>query len=316
MNKMKKRKTFSLEPSYLVLAVFLILLFSRGVIRALGGDVNEYVVVTVLQILTFALPAAIWGRLRSMPKFATGGGYFSKLRIKPPKLSNIAITLSATFVLVFGGLLLSIGFSGGSSLSGSFSLYDIFVSKYDGTWLGALWLILAYAVLPAVCEEFIFRGILTVEYEKYGIFCAAVTTSIWFALLHFSFAKLPIYLFSGLILALLLYATRSLVAVIFAHFVYNLFGIFGQQYITEFYITSGTAGVAALILLTLLVAAGTLFCFFASRLYKKHAEQEEKEAKLFDKTEFFKGLRSIFTDPVAIIAALVFLAAAVVFIFV
>ena len=313
---MKKRKTFSLEPSYLVLAVFLILLFSRGVIRALGGDVNEYVVVTVLQIMTFALPAAIWGRLRSMPKFATGGGYFSKFRINPPKLSNIPVTLSAMFALISGTLLLSIGFSGGSSLSGSFSLYDIFVSKYDGTWLGALWLILAYAVLPAVCEEFLFRGILAVEYEKYGVLCAAVTTSIWFAFIHFSLVKLPIYLFAGLVLALLLYATRSLVATVAAHFVFNLFGIFGQQYITDFYITSGTAGVAALILFTLLVASGALFCLFASRLYRKYARDGEKNEKLFDKAAFWSGLRAIFTDPVATIDALVYVAAAVVFIFV
>ena len=314
MNKMKNRKPFSLEPSYLVLAVFLILLFSRGVIRALGGDVNEYIVVTVLQILTFALPAAIWGRLRSMPKFATGGGYFSKLRIKPPKLKNIAVTISAIFALVSGGLLLSIGFSGGSSLSGSFSLYDIFVSKYDGTWLGALWLILAYAVLPAVCEEFLFRGILAVEYEKYGVLCAALTTSVWFAFLHFSFVKLPIYLFAGLVLSQLLYATRSLTATIVAHFVYNLFGIFGQQYITDFYITSGTAGVAALILLTLLVASGALFCLFAARLYRAHAA-ETPDAKAPERAEIIANFRAIAVDPAAIIAALVFLAAAVEFIF-
>ena len=315
MNKMKKRKTFSLEPSYLVLTVFIILLFSRGVIRALGGDANEHIVVTVLQILTFALPAAIWGRLRSMPKFATGKGYFSKLRIKPLKLRNVAATVSATFALIFGGLLLSIGFSGGSSLSGSFSLYDIFVSKYDGTWLGALWLILAYAILPAVCEEFLFRGILTVEYEKYGPICAAVTTSVWFAFLHFSFLKLPIYLFAGLVLSQLLYTTRSLVATIIAHFVYNLFGIFGQQYITDFYITSGTAGVAALILFTLLVASVALFCLFASKLYRARAG-ETPDAKALGRDEIVANFRAIATDPAAIIAALVFLAAAVVFIFV
>ena len=313
---MKTKKQFTLEPSYLVLAVFAILLFSRGVVRAIGAEVNEYIVVAVLQILTFVLPAAIWGRLRLMPKFVTGGGYFSRFRIKPPKISNIPVTLAATFVLIFGSLFLSIGFSGVSSLSGSFSLYDIFVTKYDGTWLGALWLILAYALLPAVCEEFLFRGILAVEYEKYGVLCAALTTSVWFALIHFSLIKLPIYLFAGFVLALLLYATRSLAAVAVAHFIYNLFGIFGQQYITEFYITSGTAGVAALILFTLLVAAASLFCFFAARLYSKYAKEDEKSEKLFEKTVFWGNMRRIFTDPVAIISALVFLAAAVVFIFI
>ena len=296
------------------------LIFSRFVMRRVGDSDNEYLAVIILQLLTFALPAAIWYRLRLLPGFSEGGALkptAKRLRLTPPRLSHIGVIVSAVFVLISGCLLLSIGLSQSSSLEGSFSLYDVFVSRYDGKPLGAVWLVLAYAALPAVCEEFVFRGFLCSEYDRYGVICSIIMNALFFGFLHFNFMKLSVYLFAGAVLTLLLYTTRSVFSVIIAHFVYNLFCIFGQPYITEFYITAGSTGTAVLILIAILIGALVGFCGGARRLFARYAENDPpSDDEPMTRGQFVKNLRACLLTPGTAICTALFLAFSIVMIFV
>ncbi len=320
MNKLKNYiKELTLEPAMLVVFVFLMLLFSRLVVSRLSNETNEYLVLIILQLLTFGIPAAIWNRLRDLPRFREGKRRFvTRLRFSPPRLSHIVIIASATAALMSGCLLFSIGLSGRSSLEGSFSLYDTFVSRYNGTPLGVLWLVLAYAALPAFCEELVFRGILAAEYDKHGVICSITMTTLWFGFLHFNFQKLTVYLFAGLVLAALLYATRSVFSVMIAHFLYNLFGLFGQQYITEFYITAGSVDVAVVILITILLLSGAIFCGAARRLYLGYAKRDEPSdyREPSSRDELLPRFRAVLLTPFAGLATAIFLAFAIVMIFI
>jgi len=310
---------FKLDPAMLVLFVFIMLLLSKLAVRMLTEAGNQYLALVILHLLTFGLSGAIWCRLRDLPKFRLGEKrYVTRLRMTRPRLSHTVVTAAAVFALISGCLLLSINFSGESSLEGSFSLYDTFVSKYNATPLGVLWLILAYAALPAFGEELIFRGIICAEYDRYGVVCSVTLSSLWFSLLHFNFAKITVYIFAGLVLALLLYATRSLYTVMIAHFIYNLFGIFGQQYITEFYITAGSVGVVVIILIMLLLLSAVVFCGGAAKLYRDYAKRDEpsnyREPK--GRAELIKNYRSAVINPYAAACVVLFLAVTLIQIFV
>lgn len=310
----EKLKSIKLEPAMAVLFVYLMLIFSRAIIATMSESTNEYLVVIILQLLTFGIPAAIWYRLRALPRFRDDSlNYKAKLQT-PPRATHIVIIAAACFMLISGCLLLSIGFTGRSSLEGSFSLYDTFISKYNGTPIGAVWLILAYAALPAVCEELVFRGILCTEYDKYGVVCSIAMNSLWFGFLHFNFSKLLVYIFAGAVLTVLLYATRSVYSVMIAHFAYNLFGIFGQQYVTEFYITAGSIGVVVVILITLLLLSSAVFCGAAYRLYSGYAKRDEPS----DYSEAPRGkallnnFRACLFTPTVIACAVVYLTVTIV----
>ena len=306
-----KLKKFKLDPAMLALFVFIMLLLSRLAMRTISEAGNEYLSLVIFQLLTFGIPAAIWCRLREIDIFRLDKHrYVSRLRMTRPRVSHIAITAAAVFALISGCLLLSINFSGESSLEGSFSLYDTFVSKYNATPLGALWLILAYAALPAIGEELIFRGILCAEYDRYGVICSVTVSSLWFSLLHFNFAKITVYIFAGLVLSLLLYATRSLYTVMIVHFIYNLFGIFGQQYITEFYITAGSIGVVIIILIMILLLSSVLFCGGASRLYSGYSKRDEPSnyREPVGRAELIKNYRSAIITPCSAACVALFLA--------
>lgn len=318
--KSGKELKIRLDPAYLILFCYIMLIFSRFVMRGIGSGENEYLAVIIMQLLTFALPAAIWYRLRLLPGFSEGGTLkptAKRLRLSPPRLSHITIMISSVFVLISGCLLLSIGMSQSSSLEGSFSLYDVFVSRYDGKPLGAIWLVLAYAALPAVCEEMVFRCFLCSEYDRYGVACSIIMNSLFFGFLHFNFMKLAVYLFAGAVLTVLLYATRSVFSVIIVHFAYNLFCIFGQPYITEFYITAGNTGTAVIILTAMLLGALVGFCGGARRLYAGYAESDPpSDSEPMTRGQFIKNLRACLLTPGTAICTALFLAFSIVMIFI
>ncbi len=258
-----RRREIVLHPTVLVLATYILLLLSKLIDITLINRENEYYSVVILQMMIFLLPGAIWCKF-------SGERYLSGLRLRPVRADSLLLILSSALLMTSGGMLLTVLFGGPDALSGSFSLYDTFISKDNGTVPNTIYLVLAYAVLPAVCEEFVFRGILCREYERGGVLRAVLLSGIFFALLHFDLAGLPVYLFAGIILALTLYATRSLFGAILAHFLYNIFGLFGQSYMSNLYQMTGNSSLFLILIVAVCFISAALFCGEAARLYRRY----------------------------------------------
>ena len=259
----KKLNIKFITPALLVFATYVLLLFSKIIDLKILNRENEYYTVVILQLLIFLLPAAIWCKVR-------GEGYTKRLRLRLPRPSSFLLIISATLLMISGGLFLSFIFGGLDSLSKNFSLYDTFISKNDYSVKSNIYLLLAYALLPAICEEVVYRGILCAEYEQGGVLRSVIFSSIFFALLHFNPINILTYLFSGAILALVLYATRSLFASMLTHLLYNIFGLFGQKYMNTLYKITGSEVFFVFIITFLLLLSAAIFCRQASKLYKKH----------------------------------------------
>ena len=179
-----KTKTFIIHPTFLILATYILLLFTKLIDITLINRENEYFSVVILQMMIFILPGAIWCKF-------SGEKYMSGLRLRMIKADSLPIIISASLLIASGSLLIGVLFGGLESLSNNFSLYDTFISKDQGTIPNKIYLIMAYAVLPAICEEFIYRGILCHEYERGGVLRAIIVSSVFFALLHFNLQNLP-----------------------------------------------------------------------------------------------------------------------------
>ena len=252
-----------LRPTMLVMATYILLLISKFIDIALLNRDNEYMSVIILQMMIFLLPGALWCMLN-------GEKYIKNIRISVPKPDTLPLIVCSAFLMMSGALLISLLFSGMDSLSDNFSLYNTFVSKKDGSFSNALYLILAYAALPALCEEFIYRGILCHEYEKGGVLRAIIINSVFFSFLHFNINNLFVYLFCGVILSLTLYATRSFWGAVIAHFIYNLFGVFGQPYMATLYRFTKDSRLLLMIVGIVFFLSAAIFCAEASRLYRKY----------------------------------------------
>lgn len=293
-----------IDPSLLlVLATFVLLLLSRLLDVLLLDRDNEYLAVVLLQILIFVIPGYLFLRFR-------GKGYVKRLRLRAPGFDHLLLLASAAGTLITGCFLLSV-LMGNLSAGQSFVLYDTFTSHQDGTTLGVVYLILAYAILPAVCEELIFRGILCAEFEGKGVACAVAVSSIFFSMLHFNLPAMPVYLFAGVILSLTLYATRSVFCTVIVHFLYNLFCLFGQSGFADFYVTQSATTLFLILMIAALLLCLAVFFGESSRLYRAYAKQGASDAyrptqKLSAK-QIAKNSALAFASPGAILCVVLYL---------
>lgn len=254
------------SATVLVLVIYALLLLSRLIDAAFLSRESQYLSIILLQLMIFPIPAYLYIRLK--PK-----DYVKSLRFGKIKLSHLFLLLSASLMLITGCTLLGM-LCGMMSAQPSFTLYDTFASVNDGTVGATVRLILAYGLLPAFCEELVFRGILCAEHEKHGILYASVVSALFFAFLHFDLTALPVYLFSGMLLALVMYITRSSVAAMIVHLCYNLFGIFVQAGLSGYCRSTGSIGLLVVLLIALLLLSAAFFCGEVSRILRRRARAD------------------------------------------
>ena len=311
-NVKAKKKGIVLTPTSVVLATYVLLLLTKLIDVAFINRENEYYSVVILQLMIFLLPGAIWCRF-------SGENYIKGLRLRLPKANSILLIVSSALLMISGGLLISMLLGGLDSLSQNFSLYDTFISKTDGSLPSNLYLLAAYALIPAICEEFIFRGILCYEYENGGVFRAVVFSSVFFAMLHFNPVNILVYLFSGAVLAMVLYGSRSLIGAMLAHVLYNVFGLFGQPYMNTLYRITGSSNFFLFLVAFFFLLSGALFCHEAARLYKKYlydgASSSYRKPVLSSPAQIRASYISVIKEPSTIACFVFYVIASIIYMF-
>lgn len=146
-------------------------------------------------------------------------GVDSALRLNAPKPSALLLAVAAAGVGVFlshyiGTLWLILIQSLGGRIPGAQSI------AMDPMSLASALLI--SALLPAVCEELMFRGAILGAWERRGTVRALVVSSVLFALLHDSIEGFPIRLMMGFVLGYLVIVADSLYVGVIYHLAHNV----------------------------------------------------------------------------------------------
>ena len=139
--------------------------------------------------------------------------------------------------------------------------------------------IIETAVIPAVFEEFAFRGIILNKLRKFGDNSAVIISALLFGLMHGNLSQIPFAFIIGLVIGFTAVKTNSLIPGILIHFSNNLFSI-TMSYIkhsdiisTQLYLIIHFATVLAVVILGLVSVA--LLCknkeFFS---LKNHTEND------------------------------------------
>ena len=85
-----------------------------------------------------------------------------------------------------------------------------------------LYALLAIAVIPAICEEILFRGYILRSFEKsWGIITAILVSGLFFGLFHLQAGNLIPLSTLGVVLATMTWLSGSIWPAIFAHFINN-----------------------------------------------------------------------------------------------
>lgn len=193
--------------------------------KLMGTGGNDYLSVIILQLLIFILPSIIFCRLK-------GVGYTTKLNVRLFSPAKITAIIASALVLIFGSIIIRfVQIYVFDMSSFMFSPFARFVSKE--TEYNFLYSATAFAIIPALTEELVFRTIMLTEFNQggYGAVNAVTITSVLSAFLFFTPESFPIRLLCAIVFSMLTYATGSSLTALISHLIFSIYSVFGERYV-------------------------------------------------------------------------------------
>lgn len=254
---MKIKSTFAVP--FLVLVVLALMAMANLLDASAFGGVSPYLSYIIIQLIVFALPSLFFCRMR-------GEKFLPRLRLRPFGVRHIPAVLFAFVTLLSGSTLINYGMSRLLSESLTSPTTVSLASENIG-----IYAVLAVCIFPALLEEFLFRSIVMVEYESIGVPFAILVSSLLFALIHLNWQKFPAYFFSGLVLAGIVYITRSVFASMLIHSCNNIAALLLDHYMQNALSTTGTSSVLMVFGMTSVFLLSLVLLFWqAQRLYEDY----------------------------------------------
>ena len=248
---MKIKSTFA-APFLLLVVLALLTVSGRLNYERLGGNTNVVLTSVILELLVYALPAVFYCRLR-------GADFTRRLRLRLFSPQHAFLLLLALLAMIAGGALINLlvqKVAPAAEFSAAAADDHLFYTLF------------AVCILPAVLEEFLFRSIVIAEYETVSVPFAVIISAVLFAMLHLSFRRFPVYLYCGVILALVLYATRSVLAAMVVHALNNVAALWSERAVGR--VAAAAGGYSTLfvfLLISILLAVLILFFMESQRIY-------------------------------------------------
>ena len=289
-------------------AICLIMLVLDRFVFPIG---DELLAPVIAQLITLVLPAylviLLTYRERSaflqMKKIG-----FCKLRAK----YIFFIIFSALFAVCLS-LMLTLSFGGSYDASGGFTLLGIFTAGENEFSVSAPYLIVVYAVVPAMTEEFFFRGVIFSQLKEVSFPFAALISSLLFALSGFSLGGLIPMFFFGIMLVFVFYTTSSLWACAIVHFLFNLYKLFLEANVAAYFLSSTNTALLIITLSLALLISALLFFSESARIYRARAEKiakgsETSASEFVNVRSVGKELRSALAYKPSLVSSLICLA--------
>lgn len=294
-----KLKSYTAAP-FLAALIYLLTLTAAPLLAGVDTGINGYLLISGgAQLLTYLLPVVLYGLLFGIS--------VKRLRLQPPRAVSIPLLLLLALILVIGTSLLSMSLE-------RVGLLPPTEDRYSGLGAPNALLVLVLAVLPAILEEIVFRGVILSSFEPCGTGPAIIGSALLFAFAHMSLEKLPIYFFAGVVLAFAVYASRSLVGGILLHALYNLTGLLLGEYLSGIAAHLESFSLLFILLLFLLFALVLFALSEGARVYGVYAEQALDSgytpAKM-SAAQRMKGRVSVYFSMPFLLCVLIFVAVAV-----
>lgn len=279
----KKEKNISgaaFTTPLLFLCVMVLLWISEFYVkRASANGENVFLSLCIVQIVSFFIPTIFYYQLKHR-KLSTS------LLVSPLRVSHGVFVVFASLLFFSGQLLLKFFLS---KHLGIFAPSTSYISFENAPVIQP---ILAFCVVPAVCEEFFFRGIVLSEYRSYGLSRAIFISAVFFAFAHFSFEGLITNFFAGLMLAFLTVVCRSVFPAMILHFANNLLDLYAGDFFEG--LTKTETGTYFIIFSLALIFLVSLWRVFSrlQHIYLSYAENPPKESLINGNTKSTGAFRS------------------------
>ena len=155
--------------------------------------------------------------------------------------------------------------------------------------------VISMALVPAIIEEFVVRGVILQPLRRYGDMFAVVVSALIFSFMHGNMVQIPYAFVGGIYFGLVAVATGSIWPTIILHFLNNLFSVIVTA--VDCNVSMAAANVVAITMTLIMVIVGIVGAVLFYRMnYKIHIAKGVQTLKLSEK------LSAFFLNPYMIIA--------------
>ena len=189
-----------------------------------AGEIVSEILYGITYLAVFIIPALIY---RAIAK---------KTDLHPLRLTKTF--KPSAFPYLF--LAIAAGFSCSYASSFFFSVLNLPESLYPSsspaeamTFVQFLLAAFTTAIVPAICEEFLFRSTILENLIPYGKGFAIITSALLFGLMHQTFFQFLYTTVAGIILGWAYYKTRSYLCVFLIHFSNNFIGVLEDLFVSN-----------------------------------------------------------------------------------
>jgi len=194
---------------YSIAAILFVVIGSR--LARLGLPTDLYIILS--EVLIIALPPILLARIKHLSIVPT-------FRLKKPRAVEVLLTLMISPVMIIAGA--CAGFIALIIIKNTFGSLQIDTGVTSVMGGGSvLWSVFLIGVIPAVCEELLFRGLIQRGLERMGAGWSIFLSGLLFGLFHFDFQRFAAQTFIGIISAYLVYRTGSIINGMILHFMNN-----------------------------------------------------------------------------------------------
>ena len=287
MQKAEPSHAFFAAPA-LVLAISVFMIFVQLAKLDTDNEAVIYGVMLILQLLVFAVPTGFFCYLR-------GKKFIFTLDIYAPRKYSLGVVLLGALLVILASGVLKFGLFHFAYDYSAYLLYGSSITLSAGSFGGTVLMVLSLAIVPAITEEIVFRGIVMKEYKPCGSVFSMLFSAVLFAFVHFDLRQFPIYVALGMLVGWIAYITRSVWAAVIVHAVYNVYVIFFEKYIWLFSSNPDSDILFWLILTAAMFVCAFFFLGSAERVMRYCAENGDSAPKPIKK----QSLRAMLIEVVS-----------------
>ncbi len=275
-------------------------------IEKLGQRDNVFLAVIILQIVIFIIPGILYCRFR-------GKGFTENLRFNPFNPNKLWLSVCAFFVLAFGSALVKLGLYAVGYYSRQYTLYENYLPNDASSIANLLYIIIAIAIIPAVTEEFVFRGIILGEYTGMGTkpTTAVMLSAAMFAMLHFNLYQFPVYFYGGIVLGYVAVITNSVMCAMIVHLLNNVFSLLFEPQLLRLISQTDSPVFVLFVLAIIFFVFLVLFLGATEKIYYRMGingeESPRRKRKKRKKTETFTVDKESYLSPVFILCIIAYI---------
>ena len=207
----------------------------------------------------------------------------------------IFFMIFTSMFLITTSLVLNVIFGGVYPISEGFTLLGTFTAGVGEYTVSYPYLIIVYALIPAIVEELLFRGLIYSLLSNISESLAISVSSVISALFAFSIGGFPAALFCSLTYCFIRYTTGAVQACMIVHFVFNLYAVFAQTNLAKYFVTSQNLLLLVIVIVTVWLISSALFFSESARIYRLKAERIKNgaEGSGISKPDFKKILQEL-----------------------